>query len=418
MEVIAQENIIAIIRNTLNALDARLVDHGYRIASMMEKVLRHSHLYEGEQLRDIVMTCFLHDIGAYKTEEIDQLVQFETWDIYQHSIYGYLFLRNLSPLRPYADIVLYHHIYYRKLKDKEIPYALVAQLLSLCDRLDVFQQERLLLDVPAFLRYYEDDYFSKEAIDLFLAAENDLHFLKQLYVEKQPLHIDIFDEAPFTENEGKAYLHMISYAIDFRSEYMVAHTITTTSVSATLARLCALPALEVEKIYYGALLHDIGKVAIPVTILDYPGRLNERDMAIMQSHAMMTIKILHGLVDEDIEHIAARHHEKLNGKGYPLGLSETDLNVSQRIVAIADIISALIGKRSYKEAYDEEKIKDILTDMAKQHFLDADIIALACQHFDEIMKHVKEDCTPIIQMYRHIRSDYEALLHTFEQPNV
>ena len=101
---------------------------------MMEQILRHSGLYEGKQLRDIVMTCFLHDIGAYKTEEIEQLVQFETWDIYQHSVYGYLFLRNLSPLRPYADIVLYHHIYYRKLKDKTIPYALVAQLLSLCDR--------------------------------------------------------------------------------------------------------------------------------------------------------------------------------------------------------------------------------------------------------------------------------------------
>ena len=107
MEIIEHKHVISIIRNTLNALDARLVDHGYRIAYLMEQTLRHAGLYEGRELRDIVMTCFLHDIGAYKTEEIEQLIQFETWNIYQHSVYGYLFLRNLSPLRPYADIVLY-----------------------------------------------------------------------------------------------------------------------------------------------------------------------------------------------------------------------------------------------------------------------------------------------------------------------
>ena len=106
MKVIKHKHVIPIIRNTLNALDARLVDHGYRVAFLMEQTLCHAGLFKGKELRDIVMTCFLHDIGAYKTEEIEQLIQFETWDIYQHSVYGYLFLKNLSPLGPYADIIL------------------------------------------------------------------------------------------------------------------------------------------------------------------------------------------------------------------------------------------------------------------------------------------------------------------------
>ena len=345
MKVIEHKHVIPIIRNTLNALDARLVDHGYRIAFLMEQTLCHAGLYEGKELRDIVMTCFLHDIGAYKTEEIEQLIQFETWDIFQHSVYGYLFLRNLSPLRPYADIVLYHHMYYRKLRDRQVPYALVAQLLSLCDRLDVYQLEKPLSNVETFLRQYEGDYFSKEAIDLFLSADAACHMLDKLYVKREPIEVVVFNEIPFTEAEGKAYLHMISYAIDFRSEYMVAHTITTTSVSTTLAALCGFRQTEIEKVYYGTLLHDVGKVAIPVTILDYPGKLSAHDMAVMQSHVTYSMKILHGVVDEEIEHIAVRHHEKLNGKGYPLGLKEADLTLAQRIVAIADIISALIGKR-------------------------------------------------------------------------
>lgn len=410
MKVIEHKHVIPIIRNTLNALDARLVDHGYRIAFLMEQTLCHAGLYEGKELRDIVMTCFLHDIGAYKTEEIEQLIQFETWDIFQHSVYGYLFLRNLSPLRPYADIVLYHHMYYRKLRDRQVPYALVAQLLSLCDRLDVYQLEKPLSKVETFLRQYEGDYFSKEAIDLFLMADAACHMLDKLYVKREPIEVAVFNEIPFTEAEGKAYLHMISYAIDFRSEYMVAHTITTTSVSTTLAALCGFRQTEIEKVYYGALLHDVGKVAIPVTILDYPGKLSAHDMAVMQSHVTYSMKILHGVVDEEIEHIAVRHHEKLNGKGYPLGLKEADLTLAQRIVAIADIISALIGKRSYKEAYDLNRIRDILQEMAKQHFLDRMVVHTACEHLEHILQTVKRDCTPVIAMYQEIRSDYEMLI--------
>lgn len=410
MEIIEHKHVISIIRNTLNALDARLVDHGYRIAYLMEQTLRHAGLYEGRELRDIVMTCFLHDIGAYKTEEIEQLIQFETWNIYQHSVYGYLFLRNLSPLRPYADIVLYHHIYYRKLKNHNIPYAIVAQLLSLCDRLDVYQLEKPLRDVEAFLRQYENDYFSKEAIDLFLSADAENHMLDRLYVKRQSVKVNVFDDIPFTEAEGKAYLHMISYAIDFRSAFMVAHTITTTSVSTTLASLCGLQQAEIEKVYYGALLHDVGKGAIPVTILDYPGRLSEHDMAIMQSHVTYSMKILHGVVDKEIEGIAVRHHEKLNGTGYPLGLTQQDLTLAERIVAIADIISALIGKRSYKEAYDVDRIQDILQTMAKQKLLDGDVITTACENMDYILQTVKRDCTPVIAMYQDIQSDYKALM--------
>ena len=407
MKVIEHKHVIPIIRNTLNALDARLVDHGYRVAFLMEQTLCHAGLFKGKELRDIVMTCFLHDIGAYKTEEIEQLIQFETWDIYQHSVYGYLFLKNLSPLGPYADIILYHHIYYRKLRDHDIPYLLVSQLLSLCDRLDVYQLEKPLQTVEAFLRQFEEDYFSKEAIDLFLSADAQCHMLDQLYVQHQEVKVAVFDEIPFTESEGKAYLHMLSYAIDFRSEYMVAHTITTTSVSTTLAALCDYHPTEIEKVYYGALLHDIGKVAIPVTILDFPGRLSPQDMAVMQSHVTYSMKILHGVVDEEIEHIAVRHHEKLNGKGYPLGLKEEALTTSERIVAIADIISALIGKRSYKEAYDLEKIKEILQEMAEGQYLDDRIVQIACDNLPHILQTVKRDCTPVIAMYQEIRRDYE-----------
>ena len=133
-------------------------------------------------------------------------------------------------------------------------------------------------------------------------------------------------------------------------------------------------------------------------------------MAIMQSHVTYSMKILHGVVDKEIEGIAVRHHEKLNGTGYPLGLTQQDLTLAERIVAIADIISALIGKRSYKEAYDVGRIQDILQTMAKQKLLDGDVITTACENMDYILQTVKRDCTPVIAMYQDIQSDYKALM--------
>ena len=193
----------------------------------------------------------------------------------------------------------------------------------------------------------------------------------------------------------------------FRTSYgqnALKHSIEVAQLSGLLA---AELGLDVRLAKRAGLLHDIGKVAIPVTILDFPGRLSPQDMAVMQSHVTYSMKILHGVVDEEIEHIAVRHHEKLNGKGYPLGLKEEALTTSERIVAIADIISALIGKRSYKEAYDLEKIKEILQEMAEGQYLDDRIVQIACDNLPHILQTVKRDCTPVIAMYQEIRRDYE-----------
>ncbi len=74
-------------------------------------------------------------------------------------------------------------------------------------------------------------------------------------------------------------------------------------------------------------------------------------MKIMRSHVSITEDILGGTIAPDITKIAVRHHEKLDGSGYPRGLTEKELSMEEQVVAIADIVSALLGTRSYKEAY-------------------------------------------------------------------
>ena len=95
------------------------------------------------------------------------------------------------------------------------------------------------------------------------------------------------------------------------------------------------------------MFHDLGKIGIPLEILENPGRLTLEDMAVMKTHVEKTAVILNGWVSEEIRDLALRHHEKLNGTGYPDGLSASQLTLPQRILAVADIFSALTGERSY-----------------------------------------------------------------------
>ena len=93
------EGFIEIISNCLNYVDSRLIDHGLRVANMTYRMLEAQNSHEQKYLQDVFMLAMLHDIGAYKTEKIDQMFIFETKNIWQHAIYGYLFIKNFYTTR-------------------------------------------------------------------------------------------------------------------------------------------------------------------------------------------------------------------------------------------------------------------------------------------------------------------------------
>ena len=410
MNLIENEKVICLVKNTLNTMDTSLVEHGHRVAYMVEQILKYSGLYEGEELRNLVLACLIHDIGAYKTEDPQKILEFELDDATRHAIYGYLFLKNMSPLKEYADIIRYHHTDYNTVCEVCPKYAFIINLLQVCDRIDVLFLSDDIADAKKYFLENEADGFDRGIVDLFFKADEKCGFLERIYEKKDVPPIKSLREHPFDEKACHSFLFMMSCSIDFRSEFMVSHTITTTSIARKLAILCGLSEDEVEKVYFGALLHDIGKVKIPVTILDFPGKLSDSDMDIMRSHVVHSMDILDGCVSEDIRQIAVRHHEKLNGKGYPLGLDEKDLNTSERIVAIADILSALVGKRSYKEAFDSDRIKNILSSMAHNNELDNGIVSIACNKFDEIIEYITKETAPVIEMYDRVKKEFEEIL--------
>lgn len=149
----------------------------------------------------------------------------------------------------------------------------------------------------------------------------------------------------------------------------------------------------VEHIYWAAPLHDIGKVAMPDSVLLKPGKLTEEEFEIMKSHTTIGANTLlevkkrypeNELLDIGIS-IANFHHEKWDGTGYPIGLSGKDIPLEARIMALADVYDALRSRRIYKEAFSHEKSVEIIKADKGTHF-DPKIVDVFLEHEEEFRK--------------------------------
>ena len=135
-------------------------------------------------------------------------------------------------------------------------------------------------------------------------------------------------------------------------------------------------ATYINCIYFASILHDIGKVGIPDSILLKQGKLDEEEFTIMKQHTQVGADVLEAVITKKTEKsflnmgkdIAYSHHEKWDGSGYPLGLKKEEIPLSACIVALADMYDALTSKRCYKSAFSHEKAKGIIIEGKGKHF--------------------------------------------------
>ncbi len=409
LEPILGKNIFPILRSTLNRLDGRLVDHGERVTYLVCHMLRQMGC-PARRMLDLCILAVLHDIGAYKTDEVDDMILFETRRVWNHSIYGYLFIREFSPLRDQAQAVLYHHLDYERFPVGKTESRETALLLHLADGVDTWLRGHPPESLPGFLRENAGKRFDPRQVELFLQVQEQDRLLQNLQSGQyqSELHT-LLEGLDITPSEAHQYLRMLVYSVDFRSETTVAHTFMMTALSVQLAWRLGLPLAQCRKIYYGAMLHDLGKIAIPTEILEFPGTLTAPQMALMRTHVSVSEEIIKDFVDPEVCRIAVRHHEKLDGSGYPRGLRAGDLTLSERLVAVADILSALIGRRSYKESFSEEKVRHLLRGMSENGKLDGQVTGLVLSQYDDILRAADEYCRPVIEAYQRMKDEYQRL---------
>ncbi|MEG1427185.1 MAG: TIGR01906 family membrane protein, partial [Oscillospiraceae bacterium] len=328
--VLRSGEIIKMLRKSMALADKKLIDHGDRVAFLLYQTLKHSGTLEKYDFNKLFVLSVFHDIGAQKVDDVEDLLLLKTNNMMRHSVYGYVFLRHLSPLADYADAILYHHTSYRDLMAHPIRHSEYAQLLHLADRIDVAWQNRGELD-ETYFRKHGGGAFNPEFVEMFIAADKELHLVEQCRTGAYRENFEnMMDTLTFSPEEVFGYLKMTVFLIDFVSAQTVTHTINTTEISAMLGKYMDFSGKEADLLVYGAFLHDIGKIGIPPSILESSGKLSPEEMEVMKTHVRLTDEILLGVVDDDVRNISARHHEKLDGSGYPKGLLAKDLRTSER----------------------------------------------------------------------------------------
>lgn len=412
MNILGNSNcIMHIISNMLKMQNPKLMDHGSRVGYLAAKMLE----IQGAASKEIVeayILGLLHDIGAYKTEEIEKMVQFETEKVYDHSIYGYLILELSEVMEGKADVILYHHTPWEKLQQMRTENAQLANLIFLADRVEIYLRS---MGKAIFAEKLEaTKCFSKENIELFLKAEEKYHIQNRLldgsFINDTEKYLY---QAEFLEDELRKLIRMVAFLIDFRSESTVTHTITMVSAAVILGKLMNLDKQQIDEIYTGAYIHDLGKVAIPLEILEKPGRLDFDEMEVMKTHIILTGNIIGGHVSDNVYKIAMRHHEKLDGNGYPYGIKEEELSLAEKIVAVADIFSALTGKRSYKDSMPKEKVVSIMQQMAQNHQISQEVVDILIHNYETIENQVEQDCSTVIHNYELIKERYIEMSKMF-----
>jgi len=173
-----------------------------------------------------------------------------------------------------------------------------------------------------------------------------------------------------------------------RSKETGKHVKRVAEFSKILAKYYGLDDEQIEMIYQASPMHDIGKVAIPDTILQKPSKLNDAEYFIMKTHALKGYEILSSSTRPLLQTaaiIALTHHEKWDGTGYPYQLAGEDIHIYGRITAIVDVFDALGSERCYKEAWEMSKILAFFKSEKGRHF-DPKLVDIFFQHLDEFLK--------------------------------
>ncbi len=164
-----------------------------------------------------------------------------------------------------------------------------------------------------------------------------------------------------TEQNERMFLNVVrslADAIDAKDRYTSGHSRRVAEYSAMIAREMGKSEEDIKMIYYAGLLHDVGKIRVPGSVINKPGKLSDDEYDLMKTHPVSGFHILFDIHDDQrIVYGAKYHHERYDGKGYPNGLEGECIPEISRIIAVADAYDAMTSDRSYRKAIPQEAVR-------------------------------------------------------------
>jgi HD-GYP domain-containing protein (c-di-GMP phosphodiesterase class II) len=159
-----------------------------------------------------------------------------------------------------------------------------------------------------------------------------------------------------------SHVRALTVRLADKDEYTERHTRRVALLAVQVGEALGLSASRLRTLAIGALVHDIGKLAVPDSILKKPGALDEEEYRVIKAHPEWGTKLLHELggFTDAVRNLVRDHHERLDGAGYPRGLTAEQLDLDTRILTVCDVYDALISKRVYRDAWTHDQAMELL----------------------------------------------------------
>ena len=379
------EFVLALSR-AMDMANPQLADHAPRVAAIAHRIGSALGLEE-DDLHTLLFSALLHDTGISSSEMKLQAADFDVGlNAQQHSLDGGELFRDSDLLDFTEPVISNHHIHWPDIHPGQTELSspqMLGNLIHLADRVEVLlcRDEPVLLQKDAIqerIGKKREKIFAPVLVDTLLSQGRREAFWLDIesgrgaqgvrdFVLAKGMHMPLLQVRNLSS--------IFASIIDRKSPYTSKHSHGVAQNAAQIATFLGYSPPETLRIEIAALLHDLGKLSIPDSILEKPDSLTERERLWMNQHSFYTLHLLEEISYlEDIAHWAASHHEKLDGSGYPFRLGAEEIPPEARILAVSDIYQALREARPYRPPKPQEEAFVILRDMALKGELDPDIV--------------------------------------------
>lgn len=392
--VVPFKNLWEIAMEFMGRIDEKLIEFNLVYAYITYLISKIERIPRKNISRLVFLSCF-DEIGKLYSGSDNSSPLIET----------YLFLKYFSPVKNFAEILLNEE------KNKLTPFNVLGVTHAMCK-----EYTKYLLEYNDKNKAYEKILEDKEKytfvdINALGLLVNKIDFFYEIHsLHYKTIVYKYINRTIFNGKEKDKFFTMLSSLFEMYSVQTLYHSKLTAYIAYIIAKKMYLPNDRCKKLYVAGLSHDLGKVCIPLKILEKPDKLTDKEYSIMKKHVEYTKEILKNKMDYDVIEIAYRHHEKLDGSGYPNKLTKDYLTIDQKILQVSDIISALIAKRSYKEAWSINKIIEILDNDVNNNKLDKEVVDVFKKYQDKILKYTSESTNQADKIYKKLNKEREVLL--------
>jgi HD-GYP domain-containing protein (c-di-GMP phosphodiesterase class II) len=394
-------NLVNLLLNLSRSLDfsnVGIMDHHKKVAFIALN-LGHKAGLPDQQLMELFKVAIIHDIGAVNHRDKVILQKFDVNKPWAHCEKGSSFVAGIPDLDSARLTIYCHHDRWAGenpsgLTGNSIP--LNSRIIHLADRVDVLlNHERYILEqnkeIIQRIGQLSGKVFDPELYDILVELGKQESFWLDLvspWIEDCMLELIPTSMASVRRDNLMTVARLFARVVDDRSSFTYRHSVYVSQVCRVLATHAGLSEDDCYLLQIAGLLHDLGKMAVPEDIIEKPGKLTDHEYSIVKQHSYYTYWLLNPVLPgQAVPSWAAYHHERLDGNGYPFKKTADEIDLPARIVAVADIFTALREDRPYRPGLSYAKIEAIMKEEVTSGGLDEEVVTMLfdCrQELDEI----------------------------------